>query len=176
MRYFAVILILLATGPVLFAAESSVGLDRCVVLNDANNPNAKSIVAMYFDLPKGFSEKEVVYAELSFTFSLQSKNDSSLCEVMMFPATRRWFDEAIDYGRAAGLADNPMAGSNTIRLRDSNEFHVDITNYIVEVVEKKRVNYGLIAVADLLGDENLYLSADIGSVIQKSANLKIIYK
>jgi len=176
MRYITVITILLAIRPVLYGAETSVGLDRCVVLNHPTNQSAESMAAIYFDIPDSLLGKEVLYVELYFSFSLQGQNDSSLYEFMMFPATDEWSEETIDYEEAVDSADSLMAGSYTVRLTDQNEFHIDITNFVFEVVEEERTNYGLIAFTDLLGDDNLQLSGSIGSTIENNATIKIIYK
>jgi len=176
MRYLIVITILLAFSPVLYAAEISVGLDRCVVLNHAANQNAESMAAIYFDIPEVVSGKEIIYAELSFSFSLQPQNDSSLYEFMLFPAIDEWSEQTIDFEEAEGLADSLMSGSYTIKLANQNEFHIDITNFVFEVVEGQRTNYGLIAITDLLGDEYFRLPTNVGDLIKNSASVRIIYK
>jgi hypothetical protein len=176
MRYLIVITFLLAISPILYAAETSASLDRCVVLNDAGNQSAESMVAIYFDIPEVVSGKEVLYVELGFSFSLQNQNDSALYEIMMFPATDEWSEANIDYEEAIDLADSLMTGSYTIRLGNSNEFHVDITNYVFEVVKEERTNYGLIAITDLLGDDNLQLPTNLGSAIKNNASIRIVYK
>jgi hypothetical protein len=176
MRYLTVITILLAISPVLYGAETSAGLDRCVVLNHPANQSAESMAAIYFDIPEVVSGKEVLYVELSFSFSLQGQNDSSLYEFMMFPATDEWSEETIDYEEAEDLADSMMSGSYTVRLTDQSEFHIDITNFVMEVVGENRINYGLLAKADLLGDDNLRLPANLGNAIRNSASVRIVYK
>jgi hypothetical protein len=176
MRYLIVITILLAISPVLYAAETSVSLDRCVVLNDSEDETAESMVAMHFNLPEVVSGKEILYVELNFSFSLQNQNDSPLYEFMMFPATGAWSEETIDYDEAVDLADSLMTGAYTIRLGNSNEFHIDITNYIFEIVKEERTNYGLITITDLLGDDNLQLPTNIGSAIKNNAGVRIVYK
>ncbi|UCE66652.1 MAG: DNRLRE domain-containing protein [Candidatus Zixiibacteriota bacterium] len=176
MRYLIVITILLAISSVLYAAETSVGLNACVVLNDSGDETAESIVVMHFDLPGAVSGKEIIYVELSFSFSLQDQNDSALYEFMIFPATDQWSEETIDYEEAVDVANSMMSGSYTVRLTNQNEFHVDITNFVMEVVGEQRTNYGLIAITDLLGDDNLRLPANIGNSIRNSASVRIVYK
>jgi len=176
MRYLTVIMILLVISPVLYAAETSVSLDRCVVLNDATNQSAESMPAIYFDIPDSLLGKEILYAELGFSFSLQSQNDSSLYEFMMYPATDEWSEQTLDYEEALDLADSLITGSYTVRLTNQNEFHTDITNFVFEVVEEKRTNYGLTAITDLLGDDNLQLPENLGNAIKNSASVRIIYK
>jgi hypothetical protein len=166
----------MAICPVLYGAETSVGLDRCVVLNHPTNQSTESIAAMYFDIPNSVSEKDILYVELSFSFSLQGQNDSSLYEFMMYPATSTWSEETIDYEEAEDLADSLMTGAYTIKLTNQNEFHIDITNFVFEVVEGERTNYGLIAITDLLGDDNLQLPENTGNSIKNSASVRIVYK
>jgi hypothetical protein len=95
---------------------------------------------------------------------------------MMYPASDEWTEANIDYEEAIDLADSLMSGSYTVRLASQNEFHVDITNYVFEVVEQERTNYGLIAITDLLGDDNLQLPTNIGSTIKNNATVRIVYK
>jgi len=176
MRYLIVITILLAISPVLYAAETSVSLDRCVVLNDATNQDAESMAAIYFEIPDSLLGKKIFYAELAFPFSIQALNDSSLYEFMVFPATAEWSAQTIDYEEAVDLADSLMTGAYTIRLTGQSEFHIDITNLVSEVVEEERANYGLIVFSDLLGDNNLRLPLNVGSAIKNSATVRIVYK
>jgi hypothetical protein len=176
MRYIIVITILLAISPVLYGAEISVGLERCVVLNHPTNQSAESMAAVYFDVPDTVLNKEIIYAELNFPFSLQALNDSSLYEFLMYPALNEWSEGTIDYEEAESLADSLMAGSYTIRLTNQSAFHIDLTNFIYEVAKGERTNYGLITVADLLGYDNLRLPTNAGNVIRNSATVRIVYK
>lgn len=176
MRYIVILMIIAALGTMAYAEETSVGLDRCVVLNHPTNQSAESMAAMYFDIPDSLLGKEILYVELSFSFSLQGQNDSSLYEFMMYPAIDEWSEETIDYEEATDLADSLMTGSYTIRLTNQNEFHIDITNFVYEIVEEERTNYGLIVFADLLGDDNLRLPTNTGNAIKNSASVRIVFK
>ncbi len=176
MRYLIVITILLVTSPILYGAEISVGLDRCVVLNHPTNQSAESMAAIYFDIPDSLQGREILYVELSFPFSLQALNDSSLYEFMLFPAIDEWSEQTIDFEEAEELADSLMTGCYTIRLTGQNEFHIDITNFVFEVVEEERTNYGLIVFTDLLGDDSLQLSTNLGNTIKNNASVRIVYK
>ncbi len=176
MRLITILGIILALGTMVYAAEISVGLDRCVILNDPTNQSAESMAAIYFDIPNSLVEKEILYVEMGFSFSLQGQNDSTLYEFMLYPAIDEWSEEIIDYEEAVNLSDSMMAGSYTVWLTSQNEFHVDITNFVFEITKEERTNYGLIAVTDLLGDENLQLPTNIGSAILNSASVRIVYK
>jgi hypothetical protein len=176
MRYIAILAIIAVLGTMAYAAETSVSLDRCVILNHPTNQAAESMAAVYFDIPDSLLEKEILYVELGFSFTLQSPNDSSLYEFMMYPAIDEWSEETIDYEEAIDLADSLMTGSYTVRLSNQNEFHVDITKFVFEIAEEERTNYGLIVVTDLLGDDNLRLPTNIGSAIINSASVRVIYK
>jgi len=169
-------MILLVISPVLYAAETSVGLDRCVVLNDATNQSAESMAAIYFDVPDSLLGKEILYAELAFPLSIQALNDSSLYEFMVFPATSQWSEQTINYEEAIELADSLMTGAYTIKLTDQAEFHIDITNFVSEIAREVRSNYGLIVVADLLGDNNIRLPSNTGNAIKNNASVRIVYK
>jgi len=93
------------------------------------------------------------------------------------PSSGDWGHETIDYHEeAVDLADSLMTGLYTIRLTGQNEFHIDITDFVFEVVEEQRTNYGLIVFTDLLGDNNLRLPANLGNVIKDSASVRIVYK
>ncbi len=176
MRYFTIVLMLLAVSPGLYAAETSVGLDRCVVLNDQTNQDAESAVAMHFTLPNAVTDKEILYAEINFSFSFQTPHQNSLYEFMMYPAVEEWSEETIVFGDIEEIADSLMTGAYTIRLGETNEFHIDITNYVRETVEGERTNYGLIAMTDLLGDSNLRLPGNLGGIIKNAASVRIVYK
>ena len=176
MRYLRFILILLVISPIIYAAETSVGLDRCVVLNDQTNQSAESAVAMHFNLPNSVTDKEILYAEINFSFTFQTPHQGSLYEFMMFPALEEWSEETIDYEEAEDIADSLMTGAYTIRLANQNEFHIDITNFVFDIVEGERTNYGLIVLADLLGDNNLRLPGNLGGIIRNVASVRIVYK
>ncbi len=176
MRFIAILAIIVALGTMAYAAETSVGLDRCVILNHPTNQSAESMAAIYFDIPDSLLEKEILYVELGFSFSLQALNDSSLYEFMMYPAIDEWSEETIDYEEAIDLADSLMTGSYTVRLANPNEFHIDITNFVYGVVEEERTNYGLIVITDLLGDDNLRLPTNTGNAIKNSASVRIVFK
>jgi hypothetical protein len=53
---------------------------------------------------------------------------------------------------------------------------VDITNFVFEVMYEESTNYGLIVFADLLGDDNLQLSENLGYVIKNNASVRLVYK
>lgn len=176
MRYFAVILMALMVSPVLFAAETSVSLDRCVILNDANNQSAESMAAIYFAIPDSLMGKEIIYSEMEFPFSLQALNDSSLYELKMHAAAGEWSEGSIDYEEAEALTDSLAIGAYMIKLDGQSVFHIDITRFIYDVVNGERTNYGLMAIADHLGDYNIRLPSNIGNVIRNSASVRIVFK
>ena len=176
MRYLIMVALLLAISPILHGAEISVGLDRCVILNDVNNQTAESMAAIYFDIPDSLFGKEIIYSEIEFPFAIHGMNDSSLFEFKMFPATAEWSEQTIVYDQAAELADSLMTAAYTIRLTDLSEFHIDISNFVSEVVNGEKDNNGLIVLADLLGDDNLRLPPNIGNAVRNTATVRIVYK
>lgn len=176
MRYLVIIAILLAISPVLYGAEMSVGLGYCAILNHPTNQSAESMVAIYFDIPDSLLGKKIIYSELNFPFSLQGLNDSSLYEFTVFPAISEWTEQTIDYEGAVELADSLIAGAYTIKLTDMSQFHIAITSFVSEVANSERDNFGLIVLADLLGNNYLRLPSNMGTAIRNAATVRIVFK
>lgn len=158
------------------AAEITVSLDRCAVLNDPNDNSAESKVALHFALPDEVVGQEIIYAELYAPVRLQNQETDLMFELILFPLLSDWTENNIDYENSEAITDSLSAGAYTVSLGSQNEFRLDITSYIMATAAGERTNYGLVATADLLGDDNIRLPENLGLAIKEAAKLKIIYK
>ena len=68
------------------------------------------------------------------------------------------------------------AGTYTVKLADSNAYHIDITSYVMEIAGGGRDNFGLVGTAELLGNDNLRLPEGLGSNLRNEARIMVIYK
>lgn len=176
MRYLVILLTILMASPAVYGTETTVTLDRCVVLNAENDATVESKIPMHFALPNEVVGKELIYAELHIAVAIGGQESSSLFELKLFAALSDWSEAEIDFDTAGDIADTISAGSFTVSLADSNDFHIDITPFVRELVAEERSNYGLIAIGDLLGESNLQLPEALGQSIKNSARVKIVYK
>ena len=173
MRTILTILWILSHSSVAIADETSTTFDRCVVLNDSENQTAESKLAIYFDLPESVDETEVIYVEIEFDLTLQAPQGSSIFELRAYPLLSNWTEQSIEYD---ALTDSLSYGSYTISIGDQDDFHIDITEFVREIVEEERTNYGLMFDADLLGDSYIRVPANTGNAIKTNAVVNIIYK
>jgi hypothetical protein len=163
-------------SPAVYGTETTATLDRCVVLNAENDTTVESKIPLHFALPNEVVGKELIYAELHMPVSIENQESSSLFELRLYPALSDWSEAEIDFDTAGDIADSICVGSFTVSLADSNDFHIDITHFVREVVAEERSNHGLIGVGDLLGESNLQLPEALGQSIKNSARVKIVYK
>lgn len=176
MRCIILLLATLIAAPALYGAEVSVNLDRCVVLNAEDDDSAESVIAMYFELPEEATNKQIIYAELYIPVSIENQQSDSLFEFRLFPIFADWTENEIDFESGEDITDSLTVGSFTISFGEANEFYIDITSFVREIVEGERTNYGLMAVADLLGDANIRLPENLDGPIRTSARIRIVYK
>ncbi len=159
-----------------FGAEVTVGLDRCVVMNASNDNTAESRFAFGFTLPDEVADREIVYAEFYMPVAIQNQESDLLYEFILFPLTSDWAENEIGYENSEAITDSLSVGAYTVKLESANDYHIDITPYIVELAAGDRTNYGLIAYGDLLGDANIRLPENLGSAIENNATVRIIYE
>jgi hypothetical protein len=175
MRYLMIIIAVLALSLSAFAAEVNIGVDRCVILNSADD-SAPSKIAVSFTLPDSLMGKEIVYAELGTWLTLHHNGPDSLFELRFYPILAEWSEGQYDYEEIEAITDSMSAGVYTIRLGDSSTFHVDLTGFIMQLSQRERTNYGLIATADLLGDGNIRLPEALGERLRNRLMVRLIYK
>lgn len=175
MRCLFVIVAVLALSWGATAAEINIGVDRCVILNSADD-SAPSKIAVSFTLPDSLMGKEIVYAELGTWLTLHHDGPDSLFELRFYPLSSEWSEGQYDYEDIEAITDSMSAGVYTIRLGDSSTFHVDLTNFVMQLAQRGRTNYGLIATADLLGDDNIRLPEALGERLRNRLMVRLIYK
>ena len=173
MRTILTILWILSLSIVAIADETSTTFDRCVVLNDGDNQTAESKLAAYFAIPQAVYDKEIIYVEIEFELSLQAPQGSSVFELRAYPLLSDWTEQNIEYD---AVTDSMSYGAYTISIGDQDDFHIDITEFVREIVEGERTNYGLMCDADLLGDSYVRVPANVGNAIKNNAVINIIYK
>ena len=158
------------------AAEVRIGLDRLAILNDQDDMNAESKLALHFALPQDVVQKEIVYAEMIISVPVAPVESDSLYELLFFPLLSDWREDNIDYDGCEGMTDSILVGSFMVKLGESDEFRIDVTPFVKEVVVGERTNHGLIAMADLLGDRNLKIPDNLYGPMRSAARVKIVYK
>lgn len=176
MKYVLIFVAILSLPIIASAAEDTLILDRCVILNSEDNQAAESKIALHFPLPEDLTGKEIQYAELSFQLPSMSLDIDSLYEITFCPCLANWSDDDITYDNSQTLTDSLSSGSFIKKLGDENELHVDLTQYLVQVNEGQRQNYGLIGLTDLLGDGNLRLPDNLGETLRGQARIRVVYK
>jgi hypothetical protein len=177
MRRISLVLLIGLLLPVwLWAAEISLNLDRCTVLNDATDQAAESKIALHFPIPDSLSGRRIYYVEMIIDVPIEYDGTDSLFELLLFPLMASWQEGNIDYNGSAAITDSALIGTAMVTLGNSNELHVDITSYVNEVLAGGRSNHGLIAQADLLGEGNLQISDNLGGQMRNAARVRIVYK
>jgi len=176
MKYLMIAAMVLALSLCALAEEANFSLDRCTILNNAEDSTAPSKIALAFTLPDSLLDKDIIYAELSGWLELHNDGPDSLVELYFMPLMADWPDGQYDYTGIEAITDSLGAGNYTFRLSDSSAFDVDITRFIMDVSDSVRVNYGLIGTVDLLGESNIRLSEALGEQLQNSVRVKVTYK
>jgi len=167
---------ILAIASSAFGAEVTASLDRCIVLNARDDNSTESKVALHFTLPEEVMAKEIIYAELYMPITMQDQRSEQLYEFILYPLLADWSENSIDFENSEAITDSLSAGAYTVTLATLNEFYLDITSFVMQSAAGERANYGLIAIPDLLGDDNLQLPENLSQAIKNAARVKIIYK
>jgi len=176
MKSLMILLMTLLVAVPAFGAEVTVGLDRCVVLNDSNDNSAESRFAFSFTLPDEVSGKEIIYSEIYLPLAIQNRDSEQHYEFILFPLTSPWSENEISYDNSEAITDSLSVGAYTVTLESTNNFHIDITSFVLELSAGTRTNHGLIGYADLLGDDNIRLPENLGQAIINNAAVRIIYR
>ncbi len=176
MRSLMIFSIIITMAISAVGAEISVGIDRCVILNDQNDNTAESRFAFSFTLPNEISGKEIIYSEIYIPLAMQNRDAGLHYEFILFPFTSTWSENEIDYDNSEAITDSLSVGAYTVTLESTNEFHIDITSFVMNLCLGERNNYGLIGYADLLGDGNIRLSESIGEAMRNAAIVRIVYR
>ncbi len=176
MKSFMILLMTLLIAVPAFGAEVTVGLDRCVVLNDSNDNTAESRFAFSFTLPDEITGKEIIYSEIYIPLVMQNRDAGLHYEFILFPFTSTWSENEIDYQNSEAITESLSVGAYTVTLESTNNFHIDITSFVLELSAGTRTNHGLIGYADLLGDDNIRLPENLGQAIVNNAAMRIIYR
>lgn len=176
MRYFILLIGLIMLSGTVMAAEDTLSLDRCVILNDAHDLQASSKLAVRFAIPVELSGREVHYAELRIHVPALPLGPDSLLELRVFPLLAEWQEDNIDYDNSETITDSLSAGCYTLKLGTENIYRIDFTSFVREAVWGQRSNNGLMVTAELLGDEVVWLPEDMNERIRASANIKVVYK
>jgi hypothetical protein len=159
-----------------YSAEVTVPLDRCVVLNSEIDNRANSRIAFHFTLPNELEVAEILFAELQFDLPQFNLRADSLLEFLFHPLLAEWNENDLDYENSVPITDSVATGSFILKLCEVNTYSVDITNYIRSASEGERPNFGLIAVANFLGDWSMRLPENLGGNIREAARVRVIYK
>jgi hypothetical protein len=159
-----------------FAADTSINMNRCAVFNDTTDSRVPSKIGLSFILPDSLMGKEIIYAELKGKLSVHHNGLDSLFELRIYPLISAWPEGVFSYQDAESISDSMSAGVCTIRLGDSVAFNIDVTSFVREIALRERSNFGLIGTADLLGDSNIRLPDALGERLRDIIKLRVIYK
>ena len=171
------LIMVLGLMPALAAAsEITLNLDRCAVLNDPTDQAAESRIALHFTIPDSLNIRRIYYAELIISVPIQPLTEDSLFELLVFPLTSEWGEEDIDYEAGEAITDSVLIGTKMVKLGESHEFHIDITPFVHDVLAGSRLNHGLIAIADLLGDRNLRIPDNLNGPLRDATRVRIVYR
>jgi hypothetical protein len=176
MRYTFLAILIILLPLVAISAEINIPLDQVSIVNPPVERPGDSKIALQFTLPKAISDKEIAYAELSLSIQAEPAGSDSLLELQVFSLTSDWNPENLSYENSEQITDTVLVGSSLIKLGGKADFRIDITSYLKEVNEGHKSNFGLIALADLLGDSNIRISDNNNGLIRNASGVKIVYK
>ncbi len=176
MKYLLIVIVVLSLCAGAMAEQTTLSLDRCVILNSSNRQNSDSKVAIHFILPQELQGRDIIFAELSFSLPALRLHADSLFLIGFYPLLADWSEGDISYDGSEALTDSMTAAVNTAQLADSTSINFDLTFYIKDIVDGHRTNFGLIGKANLLGNENIRLPDALNNRIRNQATLRVIYK
>lgn len=172
---FAILMALAVSAPA-FSGEISLSLDRCQIINDQDDNTQPSKLLIHFALPEEVMGKEVFYAKFMTSFALRNVGRDSLLELRFCPLLSAPPDDAPDYQSLEAITDSMSAGSFICRIGNAARFEVYITEFVREVAEGVRPNYGLVGAFDLLGGANIIIPGNLSGPIRDQARIRVIYK
>ncbi len=176
MRYALTILMALGCAASALAGDMSLSLDRCQVVNNSEDRPTPSKIVLNFTIPQDLIDKEIVFAELSGSFALQTGIRDSSMEFRFCPLLSQLPEGPLDYSSLESVTDSMSAGSWIATIGGETSIRVPLTEFIREVAGGERQNYGLVGTADLLGDNNLRLPEVLGEQLRELIRIRIIYK
>jgi len=174
-RMIAVLMIFAVAGSAL-AAEDTLSLDRCQIVNDGDNLDSPSRLVITFTIPDDLLNKEVLLAEFATGFTYRNRLGDSLLELRFNPLLSALPEGDIDYQSLDAITDSMGAGVWTCRFDSAASFKVDITEFVRELAERVRPNFGLVGVFDLLGESNIVVPENLNLPIRNRARVRVIYK
>jgi hypothetical protein len=176
MKKIFLILILALLPATIIAGEITLNLDRCAILNDATNRGAESKIALHFNIPDSLTGRRIYYAEIVIPVPVGPLREDSLFELLLYPLINDWQENDIDFQNSEAITDSVLIGTKMVKLGQSNQLRIDITPFIKEVTSGERRNFGLVAMADLLGDLNIQIPENLNEQISGNARIVILFK
>ena len=182
MRTYLAVLIAILSFVTAFADEAVVDLGRVAMITSNLNTTVKDNdrVAVYFDIPKEVMGKEIVFAELKCLLDFKGfkvEGDPNL-DFMAFNITRQW-TQGTDWKSLSKTGSSDIDTTTfynyTLTISDTAAISMDITEFVVDVVEGKVSNCGIMLVPMKFDDKAFNFPRDFENVIKKNAKVKITY-
>jgi len=173
MKLLIIILWIMSFSAVGFTDEVTTTLDRCTILSPDKSEFPENSIAINFTMPEILDGKEIIFAVIEFEVSIEAPPNSDLFEIRLFPLLGNRNIEIIDISFET---DSLSIGAYTVNLNEQQDYHIEITEYVKDVVDGERANYGFIAHAEILGNDIIRLASNVGTEIKNAASIRIIYK
>jgi hypothetical protein len=158
------------------AGEVTLSLDRCQVVNNSRDYSSPSKLIINFAFPRELLGNEIILAELTAVFSLQSGLRDSSMEFRFCPLLSQLPDGPIDYLALESVTDSMSAGSWICNIGERTTLRVPLTDFIREAALGERPNFGLVGCANLISDFHYRLPEAFGERFRSSARVRIEYK
>jgi len=176
MRFTHLLILLFAVAESGHSGEVTLSLDQCRVVNNQQDNSQPSKLLLEFTIPQNLIGAEVFYAKFTMPFALPNNSPDSIFELRFYPLVTEAPEGDIDYQALDAITDSMGVGASICQSEDSTWFEVHITEYVREVTEGIRRNYGLVGTVDLLGERNIVVPENLAGIIRNHASVRIIYK
>lgn len=184
MRVLNILLILVLGVASANAEEITVNLDQVALLipdqEDWNEYSSR--IAIHFTLPEEVAGKEIIYTELFIPLSFADAVivGDSVLEIQAFNIATDWTEEnaSWDYPwtEPGGDIDSLSSYSFAIKMKVSEDVHLDVSRFVRSVVEDGQFNYGLMLIPLKYDQPVFHFYSNIDSWIRNVAEVRLTYK
>ena len=179
MRTIIAIMIILAFAMPVIAEEISVDIDRIALLTPSSIDRASesSQIAVFFEMPVEVEGANVFYSEIIINLDFSSIDivGDDKIELQARNITESWSAEDANWNSLADDIDTLSFYTYTFDMDDDTEIHLDVTMFVMDVVQGNTSNFGLMLIPHKFDQWAYQIDPSIVSQIGANARLRIVY-
>jgi len=182
MRIISLLFVILMVTSAI-ADKVTVDLDRVAFITPSQEDAGEygTRIAIYFDIPEAMEGAKIVYAELNIPldFTNADIDGEKVLEFQAFDITTDWTDENAEWDSPwtndGGDIDSTTFYTYTLTMDGETNTFLDITHFVRRMVETEASNYGLMLFPVKHDEDVFHINSSFETVIENSAQVKIVY-